>query len=199
MLKPQDVILAVKLFCKGKDDWSQAVLSQELVISVSEINAGLKRLSAAKLVEQHNDGRRWVVIRNAFKEFLLHGIKYVFPAVKSGPAVGLVTAYHHIDYQSHFNEQPLVAVWPDAKAKTKGFAIEPLYPTVSSAAKNDPELYSWLALIDCLRDRDNEELSVAEVLLREKITRKRKRSSEAIALVVEKNVDHDQQLDLLSL
>lgn len=199
MLKPQDVILAVKLLCKGKDDWSQAILSQELVISVSEINAGLKRLSAAKLIEQHKDGRRWVVIRNALKEFLLHGIKYTFPAVKSGPAVGLVTAYHHSDYQSHFKQPPLAAVWKDAKATTKGFAIEPLYPTVSRAAKNDPELYSWLALIDCLRDRDNEELDVAEVLLREKITRKRRKHSGVIVEWIENSADHDQQLDLLSL
>jgi hypothetical protein len=196
MLKPQDIVLAVKLLCKAKDDWSQGSLAQELVISASEVNAGLKRLARARLVEPHSDGRRCVVIRSALREFLLHGIKYVFPAVKGAPAVGMATAYAASAYVASFNPQSLLPVWPDKSGKTRGFSFQPLYPTVSLAAKNDPDLYEWLALIDCLRDRDNEQLDVAEVLLREKMAGKKNKKIQTVAVSVEES---DQQLDLLSL
>jgi hypothetical protein len=44
-----------------------------------------------------------------------------------------------------------VYVWPDPQGVVRGQAIAPLYRSVPQAAKNDPELYALLSLIDALR------------------------------------------------
>ena len=199
MLKPQDVVLAVKLLCKGKQDWSQGSLAQELCMSASEINAGLKRLDQCGLIEPHKDGRRWQVIKANFKEFLLSGIAYVFPAQKGAPCTGVVTATSHDKLLPHFQQkQHGLPVWPDRHAKVRGFAFEPLYPSVTKAVQQDELLHEWLAIIDCLRDRDNPEVDVARVLLREKLNARSKTAAKAKkqdSSLMPENTDH--QLDLL--
>jgi hypothetical protein len=42
-------------------------------------------------------------------------------------------------------------VWPDPTGEVRGQAIEPLYRSVPTAARNDPELYVLLSLIDAIR------------------------------------------------
>ncbi len=201
MLKPQDVVLLVKLVCKDKDDWSQAGLATELVLSASEVNAGLKRLDRCGLIEPHKDGRRWQVIKPALREFLLHGLAYVFPAEKGRPCMGIVTAYAHPGLHPHFSAemQAVIPVWPERQAKTKGFTLKPLYPTVSKACQNDPELHEWLALLDCLRDHDNSEREVAKVLLREKLAARKKVKATGVSQQQQAATLADQQLDLLVL
>ncbi|MEG3837592.1 hypothetical protein QUB19_29565 [Microcoleus sp. B4-C5] len=44
-----------------------------------------------------------------------------------------------------------VYVWPDPQGVVRGQALAPLYRSVPQAAKNDPELYTLLSLIDALR------------------------------------------------
>jgi len=205
VLKPQDVVLAVKLLCKGDEDWSQGSLAQELVISASEINAGLKRLDKCGFIEPHADGRRWLVVKSAFREFMLHGIAYVFPAQKGGPCTGLLTAYAHQALSPHFDAslQALAPVWPDRQAKSMGFTFEPLYPTVAKACIQDVQLYEWLAIIDCLRDRANPEVEVARVLLRDKLSSRKKRVAKSNQTLnqapsLKAKTLEDHQLDLLA-
>ena len=201
MLKPQDVVLVIKLLCKGNGNWSQASLAAELVMSASEVNAGLKRLDKCGFIELHKDGRRWQVIKPALKEFLLHGIAYIFPAQKGKPTTGVVTAYGHDVLAPYFSADlhAILPVWPARQAKVKGFTLEPLYSTVPKACKIDPLLHEWLALVDCLRDHDNVELEVAKVLLREKLAaRKKINKLVAVSTTLEQSSLTDQQLDLLS-
>jgi len=50
-LKPQDVLIALKLVALGNQSWSYVNLANELFMSASEINAGVKRgLSSTLLI-----------------------------------------------------------------------------------------------------------------------------------------------------
>lgn len=197
MLKTQDIVLALKLLCKGKENWSQGGLAQEIVISAAEVNAGIKRLSFAKLIEKQEDGRRWQVIKPAMEEFLLHGIKYVFPAQKGAPAVGLPTAHAVAPLKLHLTTQlDYPPVWPSKQGKIKGYGFVPLYPTVAQAAMRDAELYEWLSIVDALRDTDNEEPDLARLCLKDKLAGRLRVINKEKKQQVPKD---DNQLDLLSL
>ena len=71
ILKPQDIVILLKLIVWDKMNWSYAQLSKELFMSVSEVHAGLKRASIARLF----DVQRKVPLKKALEEFLVHGIK----------------------------------------------------------------------------------------------------------------------------
>jgi hypothetical protein len=53
-------------------------------------------------------------------------------------------------------------VWPDPEGSVQGVAVEPLYGSVPRAARQDPELYALLALVDALRIGRARERGIAE-------------------------------------
>ena len=199
MLKPQDVVLALKLVCKDGYAWSQAGLAAELAMSASEVNAGLKRLAIATLVEQHEDGRRWQIVKPALSEFLIHGLKYVFPAEKGAPAIGMPTSNACYPLKEHVVGEVGIPVWPVKGGKVKGFSFKPLYPTVAKAAQNDGELYAYLALVDALRDADNDQADIAQVILRDRLSKAKKRVITSSLTTIKPVTGKDDQLDLLAL
>ena len=196
MLKPQDVVLALKLLCKQGEEWSQGGLAQEVVMSASEVNAGLKRLAYARLTERQEDGRKWQVVKPALEEFLVYGIRYVFPAEKGAPAVGIPTAHAAFPLKLYLTSTPdPYPVWPTRLGKVKGYALVPLYTTVAQAALKDAALYEWLSIVDALRDPENETPDIARLALKDKLAGRLPAS--AREKLQERGDDH--QLDLLSL
>lgn len=123
-------------------------LAHELGLSQSEVSEGLERCRRAGLV----DPSKKLLFKDAFLEFLLHGIRYVFPIEPGAVCRGLPTAHSapplakKIIYQDSDR-----LVWPDDKGTVRGQSIQPLYPSVPAAARKDPALYEFLALIDALR------------------------------------------------
>ena len=194
MLKPQDVVLAMKLLSKEQENWSQGSLAQELVMSASEVNAGLKRLAYTQLIEKHDDGRKWKVVRPAIAEFLIYGIKYVFPAEKGAPCSGILTSMAAVPLKQHIQSSGLTPVWPYKGAKNKGFALQPLYPSSPKAALADSELYEWLVIVDALRDNENEQRDIAELALKDKLAGRQRVEPDS-----ESSETKDDQMDLLSL
>jgi len=75
-LKPQDVVVALKLAAGGLPVWTQPELARSLHLSVSEVNHGLKRLAACHLF----NSRERRIVRASLQEFLVSGLRYVFPA-----------------------------------------------------------------------------------------------------------------------
>jgi hypothetical protein len=57
-------------------------------------------------------------------------------------------------------------VWPDALGDTNGETLEPLYPSVPLAARNDARLYELLVLADGIRAGRPREAKIAEELFR---------------------------------
>ena len=71
VLKPQDMVVLLKLVAIDGSDWSYNSLANELSMSPAEVHAGIKRCAAARLF----DHQRNAPIRSALLEFLVHGIR----------------------------------------------------------------------------------------------------------------------------
>lgn len=171
VLKPQDVVVALKLSGFENKRPSFAQMANDLAMSVSEVHAAVKRAQAAHLVHGPDLGER--PNRKALEEFLIHGLKYAFPAQHGAMTRGLPTSYAAEPLKSHIRagDEPL-PVWPSANGPVRGAAFEPLYPRVPEAAKRDPHLYELLALVDAIRDGRARERKIAERELRTRLRAK---------------------------
>ncbi len=149
-LKPQDVALALRLASIGDAPWTQAGMAAALHINVAVVNHGLKRLAACQLF----NARKGRVMRESLLEFLVSGLRYVFPAQLGLFGIGMPTAFSAAPLSSKLRiEEDDGCVWqmPKGKLTAKGRVIEPLYPNAPKAAAKDPQLYEYLALADALR------------------------------------------------
>jgi hypothetical protein len=165
-LKPQDLIVLLKLISLGKNTATYGELAEALDMSSSEVHASIGRARAARLVNMED--HRPVVVRAALKEFLLHGAKYAFPATLGAPTRGVPTAYAAPPLASRITQpNDLPPVWPDPQGEHRGISFHPLYPTVPAAAKRDRHLYEILALFDALRGGAARERQIASQLLSE--------------------------------
>src|SRR5262249_44614018 len=90
-LKPQDIVVLLKLLGYGAKRPSFSQIALELSMSPSEVHASVKRARAAHLLHGQPLGDRPNV--QALKEFLVHGIKYAFPATAGGLSRGMPTSY----------------------------------------------------------------------------------------------------------
>lgn len=108
------------------------------------------------------------VNRKALFEFVVYGLKYVFPAQPAEITRGVATAFAApVLRDSLMSGGELAPVWPDARGKTRGQAVEPIYKSVVHAIRLDPELYAMLALVDAIRIGMPREARLGEKLLGE--------------------------------
>jgi hypothetical protein len=163
--KSLDIVVLLKLLLvRRKSPYAQ--LSQELGISASEIHAAVRRGIAAGLIDPESR----LPLRKPLQDYLLHGVRYAFPA-KLGPVVrGLPTAYAARPLSDKISSNDLPPVWPDPEGDIRGVAVEPLYGSVAKAAKRDSLLYELLALVDALRIGRARERNLAEEELKQRIT-----------------------------
>ncbi|NCN27569.1 hypothetical protein GW915_08335 [bacterium] len=144
-LKPQDILVALKLFLL-KERPRLSDLAAELGLSQAEVSGSLKRAIGAGL-SRPSDGMPYP---QALREFVMHGLKYAFPAQIGSLSKGMPTAYSAPPLNKKIlgNE---ALIWPDADGEIKGQSVLPIYKSVPLAAKKDTALYELLALIDALR------------------------------------------------
>lgn len=148
MLKPQDIVVLLKVHNWRNMKWTYSGLANSLIMSPSEVHAALKRSSASGLY--NGSSRR--ISKQSLLEFLIHGLKYVFNAQPGPLCRGLPTAHSAEPLKSLLVVDPDVAyVWPDPAGIVRGQTIAPLYKSVPAAARIDPELHSLLSLIDAIR------------------------------------------------
>jgi hypothetical protein len=162
MMKPQDIVVMLKLCLSGKSGRPKyADIARELKLSPSETHSAVRRLKNAALVHGPELGEKPNL--SAIEEFLLHGAKYVFPAVKGRLTRGMATSYAAAPLKgviAQGTEPP--PVWPTPNGEVRGFSLKPLYKTVPEAANLDPKLYELLALFDAIRDGRARERKLAE-------------------------------------
>lgn len=160
VLKPQDVYVALKIVAaKCRQPYAQ--LAGELAMSSSEVHASVKRAQLAGLL--HRPEMENCPNLSALEEFLVHGLKYAFPAKRGEFTRGIPTSYAAEPLRSVIAQgnEP-IPVWPYAEGKQRGVAFEPLYKTAARAALHDPDFYEYLALADALRDGRARERKHAE-------------------------------------
>lgn len=145
-LKPQDIIILLKILAKKENPWFHHTLADELGISQSEVSQSLERSSYAGLID--NNKKR--VNRLALKELLFGGLSYIFPQQPGAMVRGMATAHSALPLKDLIQSNENY-VWPHAKGNIKGYAINPLYPSVVEASMKDSQLYEMLALVDSLR------------------------------------------------
>lgn len=165
--KPQDVVVALKL-ALGAADLSYAELGENLGMSASEVHAAVRRLIEARLLDPETKRVRL----EAFRNFLVHGVPYAFPANPKAVTRGMPTAWAApalADKISSSDQLP--PVWPDPEGRVQGAAVQPLYASVPGAARRDPELYCLLALVDALRIGRARERAFAEKEIGERLNR----------------------------
>lgn len=160
-LKPQDVVILLKLVAWGSQPWTYQRLAVELSISQSEAHAGVRRAVAARLMSDATTAAGRPIIP-ALEEFLLHGVRYAYAPERGELTRGMPTGYaapplNKVIVQP--NEPP--PVWPYAEGTVRGYSFSPLYPTVPAAAARDPKLYELLALVDAMRDGRARERNLA--------------------------------------
>jgi hypothetical protein len=149
-LKPQDLIVALKIALSGDVAPPQSQLRQQLLLSTSEISAATRRAAASGLLER--DGNTVWANRQALQEFVLHGMRYAFPATLGVVARGMPTGGSAPLFSARFDQaQSMPWVWPDGQGELRGPTLCPLYPSVPAACRLDPKLYDMLAALDALR------------------------------------------------
>ncbi len=149
-MRPQDIVVLLKLVIDAEQGTRIRDLSSRLYISASEISESLHRSTIAGLIEPVTR----VVNRDALLNFLEHGLPYVFPSQIGAVTQGIYTAHSESSLYLSFSSAEKL-VWPDPQGKERGSSILPLYPTVVKAVSRDRLLYKMLALCDIIRIGDN--------------------------------------------
>ena len=90
-LKPQDLLVSLKLWVSRGQRWTYPLLATSLGMSVSETHGAVKRAVAAGLLAGGGLDAR--PNADALREFVVHGAKYAFPASPGGLTRGMPTAH----------------------------------------------------------------------------------------------------------
>lgn len=164
-LKPQDLLVLLKVAAHPTQRWTYAALGESLGMSASETHASVKRAVASGLAVAPSRGE-WYPVRPNLLEFVLHGARYVWPATAGPVKRGVSTAFGAEPLASQLVAAPGEApVWAHPEGKAKGPTISPLYRTAPQAALADPVLHRLLALLDALRTGRARERALAAKLM----------------------------------
>jgi len=162
MVKRSDIYVLSGLLAQD-GDWSYRSLADRLYVPHPVVQRALARTQDAGLYSRE---RREVHVPR-FEEFAIHALRFVAPAQLGGLVPGAPAAWAAEPMASAIRssgEEP-PPVWPYARGRVRGQAIEPLHPAAPEAVEGWPELSEILALLDSLRAGDARVRQVAEDLL----------------------------------
>jgi hypothetical protein len=184
VMKGQDIVVLLKLasleddakdvgnesaphaLAASEDPYSVRGLAAALGISKTEISASLNRSIASGLAIKDRKTGRPKPSRRHLREFIIHGLKFVFPAKPGAMQRGLPTGYAApVLRESLHSAGSLIYVWPYAHAKELGQLVDPLFKSVPEACEKDARLYAYLALVDAIRIGNQRESKHAADLL----------------------------------
>lgn len=166
MLKPQDVAVAVRLAIPIEGAWTYPDLARSLRLSSSETHSSVQRATQCGLVDSTSRRAR----RTALLEFLVHGLRYVFPAVLGAVTRGVPTSYAAPPLNRTIVAGELPPVWPHPEGEVRGQGLLPIYRSVPDAALRDPAFHEWMALVDAVRAGRARERELAISILKERLS-----------------------------
>ncbi len=178
-LKPQDLLVLLKVAAHPAQHWTYAALGEALSLSASEAHASVKRAMASELAVAEGRGA-WQPVRPNLLEFLLHGVRYVWPAAPGPVKRGVPTSFGAQPLAGLLNAVPGEApVWAHPQGSAKGPTLSPLYRTAPVAALADPALHRLLAVTDALRAGRARERALASQWLETELMRPHPEAADA--------------------
>jgi hypothetical protein len=156
-MRPQDIVVLLKIISLHDINWRNIDIANAIQISPSEVSEALNRCKISGLID--SDKRKVNV--NALKEFLIYGLKYVFPIEPGAIVRGIPTAHSALPISNYISSSKDLYVWPSASGDKRGQAIEPLYSTLPAIIKQDDLFYELLAIVDTLRIGRVREIKIA--------------------------------------
>lgn len=163
-MRPQDVVILLKIASKKNLSWQMKDLAVELLISNSEISESINRSVQAGLISADKK----TLMKGALLEFLNHGLKYVYPQHPGAMVRGIATAHSAQPLKKIIqSNENYVWTWPEGNIR--GQSVQPLHPSVPAACIKDKELYELLSLTDALRIGKKREQEIAFKELEKKL------------------------------
>jgi len=145
-MRPQDIVVLLAIALEGKK-WRVIDIAKKIGLSQSETSESISRSSIAGLIDKDNK----ILLKNALVDFIMYGLKYVFPVAPAGIKRGIPTAHSASPLNKIILSNNDVFVWPYSKGEKRGQSIEPLYPNIPYVALENKKLYELLSLIDAVR------------------------------------------------
>lgn len=148
------------------DLFSVRALEESTGISKSEVSGALRRCMEVGLARPERGSGVPRANTRALLGFVVHGLRYVFPA-RPGPLVRGIPTAHAAPVLADrlFSAGEHIHVWEDAHGKVQGQRVDPLYRSVPHAVRQDADLYAMLALVDSIRLGQERESALAGKLL----------------------------------
>lgn len=157
-------------FDSSASNWTYATLSKRVGISASECNEAVKRAITCGLLRKSRSGLQPIPLGKALAEFLIHGLKYVFPAEEGSLTRGIPTGFAAPVLSGKLlSAGEHVHVWPDARGSTSGLTLYPIHKAVPVAVRYDPILYELIALVDAVRFGKIREIKIASEELKQEL------------------------------
>jgi hypothetical protein len=146
-MRPHDVVILLKMITLGNQKWTMDEMGGYLGISPSEISKAMDRNAIAGLVS--SDKARVNVL--ALRDFLIFGLKYVYPPQLGSSTRGIPTAHSAPPINQLIVEGNENYVWKYYKGTKRGSSIVPLYQSVPKIVEGQPDLYELLVIADTFR------------------------------------------------
>ncbi|AFY69327.1 hypothetical protein Pse7367_1029 [Thalassoporum mexicanum PCC 7367] len=165
MLKPQDIVVLLKLYIYQSLMWTYSELADELYMSSSVVHASTKRCIDSGLYDMYYNR----VMRRPLYEVIVYGVKYIFYTQPGKIVRGIPTAHSAEPLKSKILDDSNKYVWASPDGWERGQEIKPLYKSVPKAVKKDPELYALLSLVDAIRVGKRREYQFAVEELKQRL------------------------------
>jgi hypothetical protein len=155
-MRPHDTVILLKMLTSDGKKLSVVEMAESLQISNGEISKAMERNRLAGLVSPD----KTQVNKLALREFLIYGLKYVFPPQVGHSARGIATAHSAPPVNQHIDSNEYY-VWSYYKGTKRGNTIVPLYDKIPKIVESQPDLYEFLTIIDTLRIGKKREIEIA--------------------------------------
>ena len=162
MVKAPDIFVLSGVLANA-DAWTYRSLAADLGVPHPVVQRALSRSQAAGLYVSE---RRAVHVPH-FEEFAVHALRFVVPGELGAIVPGVPAAWAAEPVSSSIRSagDDLPPVWPYARGRVRGQALEPLHPAAPEAVRGWPELGELLSILDSLRTGDVRVRTVAQELL----------------------------------
>lgn len=156
-MRPQDIVIVLKMTTLQSVNYTFAQISDWLQISESEVSNAMERNKLAGLVSPD----KTKVNKIALRDFLVFGLKYVFPPQAGYSVRGIATAHSASPVNQYIAGGKENYVWKYYKGTKRGNSIAPLYDKIPKIVENQLELYELLTIIDTIRIGKKREVDIA--------------------------------------